>query len=264
MHSFIQGGAYTIALNVTNATRSNTLIRTNYIIVNADKIGVFRPSTHNFTLDFNGNGIWEGAEIDREYDFGITGDIPSTGDWEGNGITEVGVFRPSNHTFYLRNAGYPGVPATAINWGLSTNLPVTGDWDGVSPWTTEVGVFRPSTHRFYLRSAGYPANPAIVSDWGLIPDLPVTGDWNVDGITDIGVFRPSTHIFYLKNGTTLSWTTTTINWGASTESPGHRGLERGWYDRYRSIPSIKPYILPQASRLACESSNCNKLGTNHR
>jgi plastocyanin len=32
------------------------------------------------------------------------------------------------------------------------------------------------------------------------------------------VFRPSTHIFYLRNGT-ISWTTTAINWGVSTDKP---------------------------------------------
>ena len=35
----------------------------------------------------------------------------------------------------------------------------------------------------------------------------------------IGVYRPSAHMFYLKNGTALSWTTTAINWGASTDLP---------------------------------------------
>ena len=182
------------------------------------KIGIFRPSTHKFTLDFNGNGIWEGAEIDREYDFGTTGDIPITGDWDGNGITEVGAFRPSTHTFYLRNAGYPGVPATTINWGIITDLPVTGDWDGNG--MTEVGVFRPSTHTFYLRNAGYPGVPTTTINWGISTDLPVIGDWDGgNGITEVGVFRPSTHTFYLRNAGYPGVPTTTINWGLSTDLP---------------------------------------------
>ena len=37
----------------------------------------------------------------------------------------VGVYRPSAHTFYLKNG-----TTTAINWGASTDLPVTGDWNG--------------------------------------------------------------------------------------------------------------------------------------
>ena len=37
---------------------------------------------------------------------------------------KVGVFRPSVHTFYLKN----GTTTTAISWGASTDLPVTGKW----------------------------------------------------------------------------------------------------------------------------------------
>jgi hypothetical protein len=76
--------------------------------------------------------------------------------------TKIGVFRPSTHTFYLRN-GSTTWTTTAINWGAITDLPVTGDWNGDS--TIEVGVFRPSTHMFYLRPAGYPVTPATVINW---------------------------------------------------------------------------------------------------
>jgi plastocyanin len=128
-----------------------------------------------------------------------------------NPVAKIGVYRPSAHTFYLKNG-----TTTAINWGISTDLPVTGDWnaDGI----TDVGVFRPATHMFYLKN-GTTTWTTTAINWGASTDLPVTGDWNADGITDVGVFRPSTHMFYLRNGTTLSWTTTAINWGASTDLP---------------------------------------------
>jgi hypothetical protein len=45
------------------------------------RIGVFRPSAHLFYLDYNGNGVWNGAGVDRSYNFGITGDKPVTGKW---------------------------------------------------------------------------------------------------------------------------------------------------------------------------------------
>jgi hypothetical protein len=32
-------------------------------------IGVFRPSTHTFYLDANGNGVWNGAVTDRAYSY---------------------------------------------------------------------------------------------------------------------------------------------------------------------------------------------------
>ena len=44
-------------------------------------MGVFRPSNHMFYLDFNANGIWDGASVDKRYDFGTFGDIPVSGKW---------------------------------------------------------------------------------------------------------------------------------------------------------------------------------------
>ena len=121
------------------------------------------------------------------------------------GNDTIGVFRPSTHTFYLKN----GTTSTAISWGVSTDTPVTGDWNGDG--RTEVGVFRNSTHTFYLKNG----TTTTSINWGTSTDKPVTGDWNGDGRTEVGVFRPSVHTFYLKNGTT----TTAIGWGVSTDKP---------------------------------------------
>ena len=171
-----------------------------------------------------------------------------------NAMAETGVYRPSAHTFYLKNGTAVSWTTTAINWGTSTDLPVTGDWNGDG--RTDVGVYRPSAHTFYLKNGtttainwGASTDLPVTGDWngdgrtdvgvyrpsahtfylkngtttainwGISTDLPVTGDWNGDGITDIGVYRPSTHMFYLKNGTALSWTTTAINWGVSSDLP---------------------------------------------
>ena len=56
--------------------------------------------------------------------WGASTDKPVTGNWNGDGRTEVGVFRNPTHTFYLKN----GTTTTAISWGVSTDLPVTGKW----------------------------------------------------------------------------------------------------------------------------------------
>jgi large repetitive protein len=58
------------------------------------KVGVFRPSNGQWFLDLNGNGAWDGCGPDACYaSFGTAGDIPITGDWNGSGITRIGVFR---------------------------------------------------------------------------------------------------------------------------------------------------------------------------
>ena len=57
------------------------------------KIGIYRPSTGQWFLDYNGDGVFDAG--DKVYNFGgIAGDIPVVGDWTGNGVAKVGVVRP--------------------------------------------------------------------------------------------------------------------------------------------------------------------------
>jgi hypothetical protein len=196
---------------------------------NRSGISVFRPSTHMFYLDNDGNGAWDGAVTDRAYNFGLTGDIPVSGDWNLDGRTEIGVFRPSTHMFYLdysSNGAWNGaVTDRAYNFGLTGDIPVSGDWnlDG----RTEIGVFRPSTHMFYLDYSSNGAWNGAVTDraynLGLTGDIPVSGDWNLDGRTEIGVFRPSTHMFYLDYSSNGAWngavTDRAYNFGITGDIP---------------------------------------------
>ena len=96
------------------------------------EIGVFRPSTHLFYLDYNGNGVWNGASVDRSYNFGISGDIPVSGDWNADIRTEIGVFRPSTHLFYLDYNGNGVWNGTSVdrqyNFGITGDLPISGKW----------------------------------------------------------------------------------------------------------------------------------------
>ena len=176
-----------------------------------DTIGAFRNSTHLFYLDLNGNGVWNGASVDRQYNFGITGDNPVTGDWNNDSKSEIGVFRPSTHLFYLDYNGNGVWNGAAVdrqyNFGISGDIPLSGDWNDDTK--SEVGVFRPLTHLFYLDYNGNGAWNGAAGDrsynFGITGDLPVAGDWNNDGISEIGVFRPSTHLFYLDYNGNGAW-----------------------------------------------------------
>ena len=85
-----------------------------------------------FYLDYNGNGVWNGASVDKQYNFGINGDTPVSGDWNFDGIPEIGVFRPSTHLFYLDYNGNGVWNGSVIdrqyNFGITGDTPVIGDW----------------------------------------------------------------------------------------------------------------------------------------
>ena len=50
------------------------------------------------------------------------------GDWNGDGIDSVGVFRPTNTTVYLRNLNTTGAHGISYMFGQPTWLPTAGIW----------------------------------------------------------------------------------------------------------------------------------------
>ncbi|MEV4820598.1 VCBS repeat-containing protein, partial [Micromonospora sp. NPDC049274] len=145
-------------------------------------------------------------------------DVPISGDWDGDGVETVGVFRPSNSTFYLRNIN--GGDATSIfkfGHGPSGDIPVAGDWDNDGKDT--VGVFRPGTSTFYLTNGTTSTDATFKFGHGPSGDRPVAGDWDNDGRDTVGVFRPGTSTWYLTNGTTSTDATFKFGHGPSGDRP---------------------------------------------
>ncbi len=169
-----------------------------------DKIGVFFKFFYGYwRLDFDGDGIWEGALEDLFYNFGYFTDLPVTGDWNGDGFTEVGTY--SNGKWFLDyngNGVYDGSlgdlyytfnpPAGGIivDERLTGDLPVSGDWNGDG--YAEIGIYRDGD--WYLDYNGNGTWDGEIDDMmftnfiGLNGEKPVTGDWDGDGFTEIGIY----------------------------------------------------------------------------
>jgi hypothetical protein len=96
------------------------------------KVGAFRPSDGTFYLDYNGNGVWDGCGTDRCLQIGMLNDTPLVGDWNGSSTAKVGVFRPSDGTFYLDYNGsgtWEGCGTDrCLQIGLSGDTPLVGKW----------------------------------------------------------------------------------------------------------------------------------------
>ncbi len=69
-----------------------------------DTVGLKRGSTWYWR-----NTLDSGPSVVTPFNFGDPADEPAFGDWDGDGVETIGVWRPGNQTFLLRNSNDAGV-----------------------------------------------------------------------------------------------------------------------------------------------------------
>lgn len=172
-------------------------------------IGVFRTgSAFSYLRNTNDTGF-----ADIAFRYGIPGDLPVFGDWDGNLSDTAGVYR--NGVFYLRNSNDKGVGVIIVPFGQPGDLPVAGDWDGNGSDT--IGVYRNGV--FYLRNNNSPGPANFVIAFGQSSDTPIVGDWNGDGTDTIGVYRRSIARFFLRNTNGNGSADIVTNYGIAGDKP---------------------------------------------
>jgi len=140
-------------------------------------------------LDLGMNNRLENDDVDMgAYETKV---IPGTvvADFDGDGDTDVSVYRPSNGRWYIEGQGN-------FKWGYAGDLPVPGDYDGDG--TTDIAIFRPSNGKWYLMGSA-PAS------WGAADDIPLQADYTGDGLTDKAVLRTSTKRWYIEGMGNTKW-----------------------------------------------------------
>ena len=177
----------------------------------ADTTGVFRPSNGIIFLKNSHNTGF--ADVGLNY--GLAGDYPVVGDWDGNGTVTIGIYR--NGTFYLRNENTIGFATSTFYFGQPCDQPIAGDWDGDGKDT--IGIFRPSTGQFLLRNSNNAGSAQMSFSLGVPGDVGIAGDWDGDGKDTTGVFRPSNGIIFLKNANTTGFADTALNYGLPGDKP---------------------------------------------
>jgi hypothetical protein len=197
------------------------------------------------------------------------GDVAPPADFDGDGDTDISVFRPASNTWFVRNGA-------TVSFGASGDIPVPCDYDGDGD--TDIAVFRPSVGGWYVQNqatvflgasgdvpvpADYDGDgdcePALfrpaVGGWyrvgvaavffGLNGDIPVPADYNGDGAADIAVFRPSVGGWY-RNGTTPIFyglngdipVPVDFNGNGAADMALYRPSVGGWYINDGSLPTF--------------------------
>jgi hypothetical protein len=135
-------------------------------------------------------------------------------DWDGDGKSDLTIYRPSSGVWYELRSSYPGGYAST-QWGLPGDKAVPCDYDGDG--TNDRAVYRPSTGVWYVLPSNSPWMYAAIQ-WGLSYDIPTPGDYDGDGSGDIAVWRHTNGTWYVKpSGSPGTYTATP--WGMEGDIP---------------------------------------------
>lgn len=124
--------------------------------------------------------------IDHVFRFGVEGDLPVVGDWNGDGIRSIGIFRGGAWYLDIDGDGRFTERDEHFTFGQTGDLPVVGDWNGDG--IDKVGVFRQGTWHLDVNN-NRAIDPDETVQLGQPGDKPVVGDWNGDGIDQPAVYR---------------------------------------------------------------------------
>ncbi len=179
------------------------------------------------------HGLWKlhphkGTAADAKHVvFGKLGGIPITGDFNGDGVTDVGVYVKGEWFIDLNGNGIWDDADLWAKLGTADDRPVTGDWDGDGK--TDIGIFGPAWagdpravaaepglpdpynqptgakknvppqphqatigQRELKRTRGGTLRADLIDHvfhFGQQGDVPITGDWSGTGVDSIGIFN---------------------------------------------------------------------------
>ncbi|HSW63587.1 MAG TPA: hypothetical protein VLH56_09805 [Dissulfurispiraceae bacterium] len=203
-YTFAAAGAKTLYAWAKDAAGNVSASRSAKITITVSKqiLGSFHKGSWKLSLN-QSNSMMAGITADEAFQFGMEGDIPVVGDWNGDGQSKIGVYRDGawyldyNNNGQWDGCGAPQDPSKDLCavYGMKDDVPVVGKWDGGI--TDMIGVFRngswfldyKGTKQWVGCGAPEDSQKDLCAVYGKRGDIPVAGDWNGDGISKIGVFR---------------------------------------------------------------------------
>lgn len=186
LHAYGTVGLKTVTLTASNGYNSDTETKVAYINVTAenpevcppivipeiypDNVAIFRPSTGYWYFDTDGD-----RNSDVSERFGKAGDIPVTGDFNGDLITDIGIFRPSTGYWYI-DENKDGIIDDYEKFGSNGDIPVPADYNGDG--VTDIAIFRPSDGNWYIDTDFDGAVEIVPFRFGSNGDFPFAGVWD--------------------------------------------------------------------------------------
>ena len=152
-------------------------------VTQVSSLGIFR--TNLWAIDQNKNFQWDGS--DKYFFLGQAGDVPVSGDFNGDGFAEIGIFRNGLWAIDQNGNGQWDESDKYIVLGQAGDVPVSGDFNGDG--FAEMGIFRNGLWAIDQNGNGQWDGSDKYIVLGQAGDVPVWGDFDGDGFAEMGVFR---------------------------------------------------------------------------
>ncbi len=176
-------------------------------LTSVDQRGIMRPFDFPTIPNAIGGNASDIGAFERQL-VDPSGSAPF--DFDGDGLTDISVFRPSTAAWYLQLST---VGSRGAEFGVASDRLAPADYDGDG--MTDIAVYRPETGIWYVFNMEEGTTSYYV--FGLPEDLPTPADYDGDGKADISVFRPSTGTWYRQNSSDGSFFG--MQFGASEDKP---------------------------------------------
>lgn len=200
-------------------------------------LAIWRPSTGVWWVRISGSS-W------ITHTWGVSGDEPVPGDFDGDGTTDFSVWRSSNQKWYVIHSSTGGF--YEYQFGAATDVPASADYDGDGK--TDEAVFRPSNGTWYIHAstAGYYTDSTVSA----ANDIPAPADYDGDGKADLGTFRETDRKFRSKNSSNGSTVEISPNFNpsnalwktVSADYDGDGKADYAVYDKYNGKWYIRSSI----------------------
>jgi len=125
---------------------------------------------------------------------GWSGVEPVTGDFDGDGFKDVGVYNRAGNNFLIRSIYQGDYKVIGLGWSGVT--PVTGDFDGDGD--DDVGVYDNKGTWALNTDKG-----VRIVGFGWAGTEPIVGDWNGDGVDEVGIYNRAGNNFLIPKGNTF-------------------------------------------------------------
>jgi Protein of unknown function (DUF1566) len=139
--------------------------------------------------------------------FGGSGDVPISGDYNGDGTTDISLYRGSSGLWAVKDI-------SRVYFGSSSDTPIPADYDGDG--YCDMAIFRDSSGLWAIRGVSR-------FYFGTVGDRPVPGYYNGGGTVEPGIFRESSGLWAIQDVSRLYFGT-----NGDEAVPGDYTGDGGW------------------------------------